>query len=251
MKDEGPGLPPDQLTHRACAATPGTRSAAAGAVSRRLWRLGWPLLLLALAGCTGLSRSSVDAVKLALHRRAPLAPTAAAVAARPYYQMQATGPDGSAVLILGNIDGTRQDWYGDHGVALFLQRGRIVQSIGLGQNLNGLQLPANDPFARGLQTLVAPVDYHYSADFSPGYRYGVPVQATLTPAGTEQVSILGTSHQLLRVDEHINAPAADYHATNHYWVDPKDGFIWKSVQQVAPGVRLQLVQLRPYRTAPR
>jgi hypothetical protein len=250
MKDEEPGLPANQLTHSTRVAAPGTRPAAAGRVSRRL-RLGWPLMLLALAGCTDLSRSSVDAVKLALHRHTPLAPTAAEVAAKPYFQMQATGPDGSAVLILGNIDGARQDWYGDHGVALFLERGRIVQTTGLGQNLDGLQLPANDPFARGLQNLVAPVEYHYSVDWSPGYRYGVPVQATLTPAGTEQVSILGTSHQLLRVDEQLSAPLAGYHATNHYWVDPKDGFIWKSVQQVAPGISLQLVQLRPYRAAQR
>ncbi|WP_254424553.1 YjbF family lipoprotein [Rhodanobacter sp. C05] len=194
-----------------------------------------------------MSRSSVDTMKLAVQRHPHVEPTAAEVAAKPYYQMQATSPDGSAVLILGNLDGQRQAWYGTHQVVVFLEHGRIVQTAGLHQNLDGLQLPANDPFARGLQTLTAPVDYSYAKDWSPGYRYGVHVDARLIPAGTEQISILGTTHQVLRVDERINAPAAHDRAINHYWVDPQDGFIWKSEQQVAPGLILQLLQLRPYR----
>ncbi|WP_254425004.1 YjbF family lipoprotein [Rhodanobacter sp. B04] len=194
-----------------------------------------------------MSRSSVDTMKLAVQRHPHVEPTAAEVAAKPYYQMQATSPDGSAVLILGNLDGQRQAWYGTHQVVVFLEHGRIVQTAGLHQNLDGLQLPANDPFARGLQTLTAPVDYSYTQDWSPGYRYGVHVDARLIPAGTEQISILGTTHQVLRVDERINAPAAHDRTINHYWVDPQDGFIWKSEQQVAPGLILQLLQLHPYR----
>lgn len=229
---------------------PSPNIARAEASKPRSWRrllLAWPLLLLGLPGCNDLTRSSVDAMKLALHRKPEVRPSAADVAAKPYYQMQATSPDGSAVLILGNVDGQRQAWYGTYGVVIFLEHGRVVQTAGLSQNLDGLQLPGDDPFARGLQTLTAPVSYRLGKDWSPDYRYGVPVDATLTPAGREQISILGTRHDVLRVDEQLSAPALHYHATNHYWVDPGDGFIWKSEQQVAPGLSLQLVQLRPYR----
>lgn len=205
------------------------------------------LALLVISGCSDLSRSSFDTVKLAIHHQPHVEPDAAEVAAKPYYQMQATSPDGSAVLILGNLDGLREAWYGAHQVVVFLEHGRIVQTAGLHQNLDGLQLPADDPFARGLQTLTAPVDYSLAKDWSPGYRYGVHVDARLIPAGPEQISILGTIHQVLRVDEQISVPATHDHATNHYWVDPQDGFIWKSEQQVAPGLTLQLLQLRPYR----
>src|SRR6185312_4194875 len=131
---------------------------------------------------------------------------------------------------------SRQAWYGNHGVVVFIEHGRVVQTTGLDQNLDGLQLPADDPFARGLQTLTAPVTYRVGKDWSPGYRYGVPVEATLVPAGHEQISILDTTHDVVRVDEQLSAPAMHYRATNHYWVDPRDGFIWKSEQQVAPGL---------------
>jgi hypothetical protein len=241
-------LPPDQLTNTARATAPKARSATDRTVPA--WRrllLAWPLLLVGLHGCSELSRSSVSAMKLAMHGQPKVQPTAAEVAAKPFYQLQATSPDGSAVLILGNLDGQRQAWYGNHGAVVFIEHGRVVQTTGLSQNLDDLQLPADDPFARGLQMLSTPVTYRVIKDWSPGYRYGVPVDATLILAGHEQINILDTTHDVLRVDEQLSAPAMHYHATNHYWVDPHDGFIWKSEQQVAPGLTLQLVQLRPYR----
>lgn len=208
----------------------------------------WPLLLLlGVHGCTDLSRSAVDAARLSMHRKARVDPTAAEVAAKPFYQMQATGPRGSAVLILGNVDGQRQAWYGAHETVLFLDQGRVVQTAGLGEDLDGVQLPADDPFAHGLQHLMAPLVYRYRVDWSPGYRYDVPIEARLIPAGKTQITILGTRHEVLRVDEQVSAPAAHFSATNHYWVDPQDGFVWKSEQQVTPSIRLALLSLRPYR----
>ena len=58
---------------------------------------------------------------------------------------------------------------------------------------------------------------------------------------------LGVPHHVDMVVEQLSAPEARYQATNRYWVDPTDGFVWKSEQQVLPGVRMTLVQLRPYR----
>lgn len=247
-RDKEPGLQSDPLTNTAHATAPKARSATARTMS--VWRcllLAWPLLLLSLQGCSELSRSSISAVKLAMHGTPQVQVTPAEVAAKPYYQLQASSPDGKAILILGNVDGLRQAWYGAHGVVVFIEHGRVVQTTGLGQNLDGLQLPADDPFVRGLHTLTTPLTYRLGKDWSPGYRYGVQVDATLTPAGHEQISILDQTHDVLRVDEQLSAPALHYRASNHYWVDPQDGFIWKSEQQVAPGLTLQLVQLRPYR----
>jgi hypothetical protein len=205
------------------------------------------LAVLALSSCTPISSATVDAVKLAARGRHMVPPTAAEVAARPYYQLQARSPDGSAVLVLGNVDGSRQAWYGSRHEVVFIEHGRVVQTSGLAQNLDGLQLPDDDPFARGLHTLQAPRRYRRLEDWSPGYRYGVTVEAELIPQGEETIEILGVNRRLRRVDERIEAPAVHYQAINHYWIDPRDGFIWKSEQHLAPGLWLQLVQLRPYR----
>lgn len=214
---------------------------------------GWRVLFVCamvlpeLQGCTDLSQASVQAIRETVRRHPRIEPTAAEVAAKPYYQLQATSPDGSAVLILGNVDGLREAWYGTQHVVIFISQGRIVQTAGLSQNMQGLQLSAEAPFARGLQTVSAPIDYDMRMDWAPGYRYGVKVHAHLTPAGSEDLNILGTPHHVIRLDEYLSAPAAAYKAVNHYWVDPRDGFVWKSEQSIAPGLALSLVQLKPYR----
>lgn len=210
--------------------------------------LGVMLCALALGGCTTISASSYDTVKLALHQRHPLSLTAASVDARPYFQLEAISGAGQAVLILGGVDGPRQYWYGQDGVILVLDHGQLVQTVGLAQNLDNVRQPAANPFTTGLQHLTGPVGYVRRDDWSPGYRYDVPVNARLVPMGTTRLTILGRVHTVLRVDETLDAPLAHYRATNHYWVDPRDGFIWKSEQQIAPGLAVTLVQLRPYRS---
>ncbi|HTA65901.1 MAG TPA: YjbF family lipoprotein, partial [Xanthomonadaceae bacterium] len=107
--------------------------------------------------------------------------------------------------------------------------------------------PSGNPFVPGLQGLGSGFEGIRIVDWSPGYRYGVAEHVRLVPAGMEDVNILGTIHHLRRVDEHVDSPEAGFTAENHYWIDPADGFIWKSHQVVAPGMPLDLVQLRPYR----
>lgn len=217
------------------------------------WRLRATLLvassaLLMLSACTDVSRGTVDAMRLAWHGQPKLTPTAQEVSAKLFYQMRATTATGDAVLILGNVDGRRQLWYGNDGGVVVLQDGRVVQTIGLPQNLDGSRVPdTQDPFHTGLQTLRSPQGYAREDDWSPGYRYGIKVVAELTPSGNADIDILGTQHHVLLVTEKVTAKAAGFRATNRYWIDPTDGFVWMSEQQVMPGLTLKLVQLRPYR----
>jgi len=217
------------------------------------WRAGITTMalsatLLALGACTDASRGMLQTLHLAT-RHAANEPTAASVAALPYYQMQVVSRAGSGVLILGNVDGRREIWYGRDGQALCLEHGRLVQTMGLAQNLDGARIDGDDPFAHGLQNLHAPISYRRIEDWSPGYRYDAIVDATLTPGAESDIDILGVSHHVRLVTEQLDAPAARYRAVNRYWVDPADGFVWMSEQQALPGLSLTLVQLRPYREA--
>lgn len=172
-------------------------------------------------------------------------PTAASVAATPYFQMQANGSAGEAILVLASADRGRLGWYGSGNDIVFTRDGLVVKTVGLPQNLDGLAFPTGNPFESGLQRLHGPLDYTRRMDWSPGYRYGVVVQARLEPQGMEDVDILGTVHHLRRVDEELKG--SGLHVTNRYWVDPADGFIWKSRQYIAPDFPLELILLRPYR----
>lgn len=207
-------------------------------------------LLALMAGCSPTYRSGMDTIRQALHNRhGQIDPTPSSVAAKPYFQLQATSPYGQAILILGSVEGDLQGWYGRGGEGIFLRRGVVVRTIGLPQNLDDTLWPSGNPFDAGLHMLNSPFEGARLVDWSPGFRYGVTVSDRLVPAGMEDVAILGTVHHLRRFDEQLSAPAAGFAGVNHYWVDPADGFIWKSHQVVAPGMPLDLVQLRPYREA--
>lgn len=168
------------------------------------------------------------------------------MAATPYFQLQVNAPGGEAILILARAEHGQLGWYGSGHDIVYTRDGLVVKTVGLPQNLDGSAFPAENPFRKGLQHLRTPLEYTRRMDWSPGYRYGVIVNARLEPKGLEDVDILGTVRSLRRVDEALSAPGLGIHMTNRYWIDPADGFIWKSRQYVAPGVPLELIQLQPY-----
>lgn len=205
------------------------------------------LAVSAMAGCTTLSTATVDTLQAAIGgNRKAISPTAATVAARPYYQLELQSDAESAVLILGNIDHGRQAWYDARDSIVFLHHGVLVKTSGLRANIVATRLPADSPFITGLENLNGPVTSKRQMDL-PDYRYGITATSRLVPDGMHEVTILGQAHQLLLVEEHIQAPAIGFAATNRYWVDPADGFVWKSRQTIPDGITLTLTQLRPYR----
>lgn len=213
--------------------------------------LAWVCLLLAAtlaaSGCSTLSDASVGTLGLLIHGdKSTVSPTAASVAAKPYYQLEVSSRAGLALLILGNIDHGREAWYDAAGGILFLHYGVLVKTWNMRPDLVATRLPADSPFRSGLQHVQTPTQTSRSLDL-PGYRYGVTATSTLTPEGLHDVDILGTFHRLLRVDEHIRAPSIGFEADNSYWVDPTDGFVWKSRQSIPGGLTLTLTELRPYR----
>ncbi|HXO99238.1 MAG TPA: YjbF family lipoprotein [Luteibacter sp.] len=205
---------------------------------------GLTLALAILAGCSSVSRGSLEAVRLAV-KGETVEPTAASVAATPYFQLQVNAPGGQAILILARSAHGQLGWYGAGHDVVVTRDGLVVKTVGLPQNLDDSAFPAANPFRTGLQRLGGPLDYTRRMDWSPGYRYGVLLQARLEPGAMEDVDILGTVHHLRRIDERLTAPGV--HMNNRYWIDPADGFIWKSRQYIAPGLPLELIQLRPYR----
>ncbi|HET8553847.1 MAG TPA: YjbF family lipoprotein [Rhodanobacteraceae bacterium] len=207
----------------------------------------WLIAALAVGGCSTLSDASVDTLGLLVHGdKSNASPTATSVAAKPYYQLEVDSEAGTALLILGNLDHGREAWYDATGGILFLHHGVLVKTWHMRPDIVGTRLSADSPFRTGLQHLQAPVKTTRSLDL-PGYRYGVTAVSTLTPAGMHDVTILGTSHRLLQIDEHIQAPSVGFAADNQYWVDPQDGFVWKSRQTIPGGLTLTLTELKPYR----
>jgi hypothetical protein len=84
-------------------------------------------------------------------------------------------------------------------------------------------------------------------DLYKGQEVGVIVNSRFSRRSEQTLQILDKEYSVLRVDEQIDAPAIGLHATNHYWVDPRDGFILQSEQQLTSQLRVKVVQLTPDR----
>ncbi|MCI1133874.1 YjbF family lipoprotein [Stenotrophomonas maltophilia] len=201
------------------------------------------LIILGLSGCGVVGRTSIKTAQLALQGRPDIDPTAEEVAAKRYAQIKVVGPNGGAVLVLGNIDGGRQAWYSSERSIVFLQDGLLVGTFGGSPELQNMWIEGENPF-RALHKLDRMATVHRHYDLMPGYRYGVEVHGTLEPMGRETVEILGKRRSLLHVRETQHGKR--WRVENHFWVDPDNGFIWKSRQAIAPGTSLEITQLKPY-----
>lgn len=198
----------------------------------------------AVGACTDVTGGAAELIRQTAAPHPGSMPTREQVAAKPYAQMYARTPSGAGVLILGNRDGERAYWYGRDHVLVVTRHGRIVQTAGLPENLEGVHAAGPASCVRDLRTLAAPVTCDLVEDWS-GYRYGIPVSVRIEPRATTRLTVLGKDRRVLHVRETVDAPAAHWHAVNQYWVGVDDGVIWKSIQHVVPGMPITLLQLRP------
>lgn len=200
--------------------------------------------MLLASGCTTVSRSTSQALGLFFHKAEP--PTAAQVAAVPYPQLWLQAPGVEGTLVLAHVDGQRQAWFAGDQAVIYLQANGLVSGVSSPQLKTEARILSGDPFASRPPTADIRIQREY--DWMPGYRYGVAVIGRLHRVGPEPIVILGHTLPLVRYEEQLVAPGLK--ATNIYWVDEDQGFVWKSRQTLAPGYTVEITQLKPYRPNP-
>ncbi|WP_077044436.1 YjbF family lipoprotein [Pseudomonas sp. KK4] len=207
------------------------------------------LAALSLCGCNPLMVASVNNLKSATIGPDEVEVTAAQVADVRYPQLKLTTPSGSGVLALVRERGDLQFWVASGKQVLLLRDGLAVRSIGLGieGDLDGTRLAAESPFKQGLQRLPDGYTSQRWIDLYQGQEVGVTLNSRFSRKSLETLEILNKEYTVLRVDEQIDAPAIGLRATNRYWVDPVDGFIVQSEQQLTSQLRVRIVQLTPDR----
>ena len=151
-------------------------------------------------------------------------------------------------MALARPQGDLQFWVASTQQVLMMRDGQVVRTTGFGSNLAGSRLSVDSPFAAGLHRVATGATSQRWVDYADGYQVGIPLQSRFENKGLEQLDILERSYSLLRVDEHISAPLIGLDAVNSYWVDPADGFIMASRQQVTPELQVIVTQIRPYRS---
>ena len=210
----------------------------AARIPMRLRALSLLILLPALCGCAGDS-SDYGRLSNMIYNQVVGADDSVPrdkAAAVPYATIGVQiGGGPQSMLVLATSTGAERMWLAGTDVAITTREGRVVQTVGLPQNLNGIQLLSDTP-----------VTGEYKYDLANPMRYGVFVRCTKREIGPETIEILGSKIQTRHIAEDCYAPGIGWSFTNEFWRDPKTDYAWKSVQNVNPdGDEIEIDVFRP------
>ena len=171
------------------------------------------------------------------------------ISAIPQATMSARiGRGPQALLILGQVQGREQHWIsGIDRSVLVLRGGRVVRTYGFPENLRGTVDLLDDPVNRLLHKLTAPVSHVREVELAGDHdgRSNLTVESVFEPQGARKITIREIEFDTMLIREVNDARSVQWTYENYYWVDPGDGFVWKSQQYIArsfPAVNFEILK---------
>jgi hypothetical protein len=163
----------------------------------------------------------------------------------PYASMRMKiGKGGAGFLILKEKNANINSWVSSDEITFNIKHGRIVETYGLFNDLNyyygsdkdlsfSSLLKKNIPLKKSIRTISLS---------NPEVR-GLIIEVSTEVKGLERVTILNKSYDLILIEETIINSYIKWVSVNQYWVDPSDGFVWKSNQKIAPNIPLIKIEI--------
>lgn len=197
-----------------------------------LFRVALGVTVIGLAGCNSLSGDAIDTMRLAISGPESQISVKRVDAVDAPVLLAEMGVAEAMLVSPGRAHGL-VEW---HGVTemLLTHEGRVVQTAGLPGDIIAPLLTADDPFVLGLHVIPDGLEVARLVDYPKQHRTGLRQYARYERGKVEPITFMGTSHQLLRVNEMIRMPELGFKATNQYWVEPDTGLVRHSVQHLAP-----------------
>lgn len=149
------------------------------------------------------------------------------------------------ILVLATDNNGDLVWTAASHVVLLTHGGRVLRSVGLPHDVAGTtaQGGAVPPLSDALR---APYRSTRTVDLPDMGAYGVSLSCTTVARGPQTISIIGTPIATVRIDETCSGTKPHWSFTDSYWIDPKTGFTWHSVQHLHPaGTTIQIEIFRP------
>ena len=141
------------------------------------------------------------------------------------------GSDG--LLILESLQAEETIWVSADQIVIVLKEGRIIRTLGLNNNLINLSV-IDQSFKDVIfsEEFISNYFSYYSYDDPP--LNDLKVNVSIEKIGIKEVDILGVKKSLFLIHESISNKEIRRYATNKYWIDPKNYYVWKSEQTLSP-----------------
>ena len=148
----------------------------------------------------------------------------------PYASMLVKIGNGpTALMILESKNNDDYLWVSADGVYLLINKGKIIKTSGLNNNLT----EKISPFIKWNEDLYKNQKFISYNSYSLPTLNNLKVTHTYTQKETEDVVLLNSTKKLKLIEEEIYSKTVAWNKTNKYWMDDAN-FVWKSVQHISP-----------------
>lgn len=158
-----------------------------------------------------------------------------AIAKLPYATIAAkVGKQQKTILVLRRIQNGTLQWLSSDGGVLVTRDGRLIQTAGFNDNLRATVMKGPellDGIHEGTDSSMQSTRM-VDVELEGVYRT-LPITSTVEVIGPRRIEIADIMFDTILVREHNVAKTINWTFDNYYWVDPFDGFIWKSRQHFA------------------
>jgi hypothetical protein len=156
-------------------------------------------------------------------------------AAIPYASMGYRLNDGAEQLIVLATDSNgEQLWTSAAHIVIATRDGRIVRTVGLPANVSAVTPAAGQALPPPIAALSGPLAYARLADLPEMKIYGAALACKAVYRGRQTIVILERGIPTAKVDENCVNAALNWSFTDSYWLDPKTGLAWKTIQHLGP-----------------
>ena len=115
------------------------------------------------------------------------------------------------------------------------KNGRIIRAEGLINNLTD-SISSEPSFEQILDDQFIEQEFTRYISLDNPEVYEMELKVSFKKFKTEDVFILGGKRELVLIEETIVNSYTRWKYTNKYWVDQNSGFVWQSIQEIAPNL---------------
>lgn len=161
----------------------------------------------------------------------------------PYASMRVKiGKGPAGLLILESKNRKFKKWTSSDGVSLIEKNGQIVRTEGLLNNVTNIRFLSETSFLRKSK-LESHVISEYFLSLDNPEVFELKLVLKIENEGPEIINILDKQYSLMHITEEKENKYLRWKSKDHYWVDPEDGFVWKSIQNIAPNLPPILIEV--------
>ena len=149
------------------------------------------------------------------------------------------GPAG--LLILEIKERKKNTWLSADQVTIVEREGKIIRTLGLTNNLTSIR-PQSVNHVELVKNKDSPIYKSFISLDNPEV-FELELKVKVLNKGLEEIEILDKKYSLIHFIEEKENRYLRWKSKDHYWVDPEDGFVWKSIQNIAPNIPPILIEV--------